>query len=201
MSKIGLRLAVIGVLFLIVMGVLAIFAQARWWLALAIAVVIHFGFGFVLQQVAYRLFKMPFQAKGAVLKNAQVHIHKVIATTTPPPDEDNEDEEVDDPNFSYYRVDLTIIPEDPTGNFTHWEPGDLLLVPTTLDLDFHDDCDDYIRIRDIKIYDGEKLLPDDGYKLQGKQHLRMLVGAKPDIQQAKFRYYFEEFGEVSLAAT
>ena len=200
MIGIGLRVIVIGILFLIIMGILALFGQAQWWLGLIIAGIIYVGSGFVLRRALFRLFKLPFRAKGAVLKDAKAYIHAVRATVVPQHDEDvySEDETAD---FNYFRIDLTIIPDPATGNFKHWEPGDLRLVPLDIDIDFHDDGDAYIRIEDIKIYDGETLHPDDGYKFEGKQHLRLLVGARPDIQQAKFRYYFEEFGEVQLAAT
>ena len=198
MIGIGFRLAVIGVLFLIIMGILAIFGQANWWLALIIAGVTYVSGGFFLRRALFSAFKMPFQAKGAVLKDAKTYVHAVKTAAKPA---DVVDDDQNDFEFSYYRIDLTIAPEPPTGNFKHWEPGDLQLVPVNIEFDEDDNTDEFLTIEDIQIYDGKKLIPDEGYKFEGQQHLRLLVGARPDIQQARFRYYFEEFGEVQLPAT
>src|SRR2546430_12006750 len=42
--------------------------------------------------------------------------------------------------------------------------------------------------------------PDEGFKFEGPQRLRLLIAVKPGTSRLKFRYYFEEFGAVVLPA-
>ena len=210
----------LGLMVLVVLAVIVIKLLA-WWQA---ALVIFGGMlllGLLVKLVGPKLiekaFTAPFKAKGKVLHGATIEVHSAEPCERPErarfddgDDDDDDDDEEDaeerrrDVQRSYYRLEVTITPAEPTGNFAHWEVGELVLVPFDAKPmagaggEDDDDIDDLARIDVVEIEADGEYREDDGDKLPGAQRLRLTVGAMPGQKRLKFRYYFEDFGEVVL---
>lgn len=169
-----------------------------------------------------------FESKSIVLRGATAVIHNVHPTAAPaeqrlaiegvevdgnqvldaaPKSDDaetDEDAEAGDSSKdtgprNHYYIEATITPKPAAGKFTHWDLDDLRLVPFDLKVSKNaDDDDDSIEIKEAQVeYEGGFINPD-GSKFPGEQKLRLLIAAKPDVSRAKFRYYFESFGDIRL---
>jgi hypothetical protein len=158
-------------------------------------------------RIVNRLFLMPFKAKGAVLHNAEAQVHAIQPAELPPSmqpaieyhgdDEDaSKESEVEEAlERNYYRLDVTITPQQPTGPFQHWEPGELVL---GLPGKQWDEDDDSCQVKTLEVEQDGQFQSDEGYKFGGPQRLRLLIGVLPGIERLAFRYYLEEFGAVIL---
>jgi hypothetical protein len=162
---------------------------------------------FVVKHLLKKLIVLPFKAKGAVLRGATAQIHSVTAVAPPAPGEAAGDTEAPaDPDQAagprnYYQLDVTITPRDATGNFTHWEPGELRLARPESGVGVDDETDDgSCTVRSLQVEEEGQFKPDEGMKYPGPQRLRMTVGVQEGVTALKFRYYFEAFGEVRLPA-
>lgn len=116
---------------------------------------------------------------------------------------EGEDEDEDAPKDKgprdHYYVEATITPKASTGKFTHWDLDDLRLVPYEMKVTKDADSDDgSIEIREVKIEHEGGFVEPEGSKFAGARKLRMLIAAKPEVRRAKFRYYFEAFGDMRL---
>jgi hypothetical protein len=159
--------------------------------------------------VAARLFtwalSIPFKWKGAVLKGATVQIHSIIPTVAPAinPEADGASDAESTPESSrrdYFLLDVTITPNAPPGKFTQWGPNEVQLVKPESRVRLHtaSDDDDACEVKRIEVEDEGHFKEDEGFAYAGPQRLKMLLAVQPGTSRLKFRYYFEEFGEVQL---
>jgi len=146
-----------------------------------------------------RLLLMPFKAKGAVLRDADVQVHAIERAGALEPDPDTDPETIPAPMgpCECYRLDVTISPKPPSGRFRLWEPGELLLVGPNAKPD-DPDADDACEVRQVEVKHNGRFEPDEGMKYEGRQRLRLLLATAPGVHQLRFRYYLELFGRVSL---
>jgi hypothetical protein len=171
-----------------------------WWaLVLGILLLVLLG-KFIIGRLVRKLFLMPFRAKGAVLKGASARVHKVSPAAASPVVGMTETSA--DPS-KHYLVEVTIVPEEPKGPFGLWEPGELRLVRPESALrpesDDADDEDSACEVTKIQIENEGTWNDDEGMKYGGAQRLRLHLMTEPNVQELKFRYYFEEFGSIKLA--
>lgn len=204
-----IRLLLIVTLVLVILA----FKFLPWWALIGLAVLFFLSLKFLGGWLFGKLLALPFKAKGAVLKNAQAEVHSITRAPAPEPkkaaaemssaggeeseqgEEEDELDEEEGVERQYYLLEVTITPRASSGSFTHWEPGELLLVlPETKPVDSDNACS----IRQIEIHEDGNYKPDTGYKFAGPLRLRMLLGVKPEIRRLRFKYYFEIFGEVQI---
>ena len=184
-----------------------------WYILVGIVVAFVLGLPFLGKWLLGRLFLMPFKAKGAVLHKAAVAVHALEPTVAPPPqtvrealsyetDDEEGDASENEPAKvtlprNWYRLEVTVTPRPKVGGFQHWEPGELRLIrPQTRVTDATED--DVCTIEDIEIEENGAYQKDEGFKVQGEQRLRLLLGVQPGIDRLVFQYYFEKFGEVQV---
>ncbi len=106
---------------------------------------------------------------------------------------DDSDDEEDAPQ-DWYIVEATITPRPPEGAFRMWEPGELVLVAPHVkrnDLE----GEDVGSVADLEIWTDGQWHNDEGYKYEGPQRLKMRVGVRRGTRKARFKYYFEVFGD------
>ncbi|MBI4752576.1 MAG: hypothetical protein HY774_29140 [Acidobacteria bacterium] len=201
------HLVVIGILFFVVYGVMALFGQGVWWVALTIATVVYLAGRLMIKNALKNLFLAPFKAKGAVLRGAQAQVHSIMKVDAPVKEAglvSDEAEEIsetrpDRSTWKYYEIDVTISPQSQNGAFSHWEPGELRLLPIHAEVSPDNDDDEEIsELSKLEIFEEGIFKPDEGYKFPGSQRLRLLTAVHPAHQQVKFAYYFETFGNLTL---
>ncbi|MCC6694844.1 MAG: hypothetical protein IT365_04340 [Candidatus Hydrogenedentes bacterium] len=188
------------------------------WASLLIVVIGIVGLRYGAKYFLKRLFLAPFKMKGKALAGATVSIHSVRPTAAPTSSphteiemgeaEEGEEGEVeyremvkaeedeDAPDYGkyqWYLVDVTITPQQSSGDgFTHWEPGEVMLVsPTAKADDLDAEEDDLAMIHDLRIFQEGSFQQYDGEKFQGPLHVEFHAGVKPGVSELKFRYYFE----------
>jgi hypothetical protein len=195
------------VFLLIVVGLGAAVKYLPWWGSVLIFLGLIVVAKFVAKYLLKKLIVLPFKAKGAVLRGATAQVHSITAIAPPAPDQAAGDaDDLAEPDKaavprSYYQFDVTITPQDATGNFTHWEPGELRLMRPESGVGVDDETDDgSCTVRSLEIQEEAGFKPYEGMKYPGPQRLRMTVGVQEGVTALKFRYYFEAFGEVRLPA-
>jgi hypothetical protein len=173
-----------------------------WWGLLLGALGLVVIGKFVLKRLFFRLLITPFKLKGAVLKGASVEVHSVTTAVAPPT---TDAAPADATPRNYYSVEASIRPVQSDTPFGAWEPGELRLVrpESVIDAspDTPSDDDDTCEIKSIEVQLEGGFEPHNGIKLPGPQRLRLLIAVKPGSARLKFRYYFEEFGSVTLPAS
>lgn len=190
----------------IISGVYAVRVLPWWALVLGLIGLVLVA-KWAIKHLIRKLFLVPFKAKGAVLKGATATIHSVALAESPGPVSDPEpaDEESTTTRNSreHYVVDVTITPQESKGPFQHWAPSELTLVkPDSVlrpESDEPDDSDESCELLSVEALEDGKWVKDEGMKYAGPQRLRMSLGVQPGVDRLKFRYYFEEFGEVSFS--
>jgi hypothetical protein len=190
---------IIWVLLLVVVATLVLAIRFLPWQAVVGGIVVLILAGYLFSgRILEALFKIPFRAKGAVLRGATAEIHSLTGVAKPEAkSEDGEEEE--DANRRYYLLDVTIKPVARSGNgFQLWEPGELLLVSLDAKAEDTDADGDLCEIKRIEIEGEGGFVADEGMKYGGPQRLRLTLSAAPEARQFQFRYYFELFGNVSL---
>ena len=186
---------IIGVLLLVIVAGLVLAFRFLPWQAVVGGIVLLMLAGYFLSgRILEALFKIPFRAKGAVLRRAAAEIHSLTGAAKP---QDSDEEE--DANRRYFLLDVTIKPVPRSGSgFQLWEPGELQLVSLDAKAEDTDADGDLCEIKRIEIEGDGGFVPDEGMKYGGPQRLRLTLAAAPDARQFQFRYYFELFGNVSL---
>ena len=201
------HLVIIGILFFVVYGVMALFGQGVWWVALTMATVVYLVGRLIIKNALKNLFLAPFKAKGAVLRGAEAQVHSIVRVEAPVKDlvsvlddaEETAHPRPDRSTWKYYQIDVTINPQSPNGAFSHWEPGELRLLPIHAQVNPDNEDDEEIsELSKLEIFEEGVFKPDDGYKLPGSRRLRLLTAVHPAHQQVKFAYYFETFGNLTL---
>lgn len=149
-----------------------------------------------------KVFTAPFKMKGKALAGATCQLHGFEWTEKPAEASEEEGDEEDAKPFKplrYVWLDVSIVPEERTQGFTHWEPGELALAPANLKYTGLDDMEKCFTVHSIKMMlDGQEV-DEEGMKYHGPQRLKMLFGLPMDQNDFKFVYYFEQFGEVKLS--
>ena len=188
---------IIVVLLLVVVASLVLAFRFLPWQAVVGGIVLLILAGYFFSgRILEALFKIPFRAKGAVLRRAIAEIHSLTGTAKP---ENGEEEE--DANRRYFLLDVTVKPVARSGKgFQLWEPGELQLVSPDAKAEDTDADGDLCEIKRIEIESEGGFVPDEGMKFGGPQRLRLTLAAAPEARQFQFRYYFELFGNVSLPA-
>jgi len=199
----------IGLLFFIaIVGIAFAIKYLPWW-ALLLGVVVLVVIGkFMVKKLLLRLFLKPFQVKGAVLKGASAEVHSVTPVTTPAQaaaETTAEGEPAETTPKDRYSVDVTIRPGSAVTPFTAWGPGELCLVSPDSVLNPYDtesasSDDDLCEVQSVEVEQDGRFQPDEGMKFPGPQRLKLTIAVKPGTPALKFRYYFEEFGCVTLLA-
>ncbi len=190
--------------FIAIVGIAFAIKYLPWW-ALLLGVVVLVVIGkFMVKKLLLRLFLKPFQLKGAVLKGATAEVHSV-APATAPTGTTSEGEPADTTPKDRYTVEVTIRPGSTATPFTAWEPGEVRLVSPDSVLNPYDtesssSDDDVCEIQSVEVEQDGRFQPDEGMKFPGPQRLKLTIAAKPGTPALKFRYYFEEFGCVTLLA-
>ena len=162
-----------------------------WW-ALVVGVVALFVVGkLMIGRVLRSLLTLPFKAKGSVLRGAKVQVNTVNSVAGNAEAGDTRER---------FEVDVTITPDNSEGNFSLWEPGELRLVAPESKIDIHGDSeeDDVCSIDTVEIEEDGQFKADEGCKYPGAQRIKLGIAVAPGARALKFRYYFEEFGEVRL---
>ena len=201
------RLVVLGVAALILVGVVQAIRMLPWWALVLGLVVLVVGGKYIARRVVGRVvrkvFLMPFQAKGAVLKGASAVIHRI--SPVPASEVDvaaSAESTAAGESRDHYLVEVTITPEAADGPFALWEPGELRLVkPESVlhpESDEPDDEDNTCEIKKVQIEGEGQWADDEGMKYGGPQKLRLSLAVLPGTRTLKFRYYFEEFGTLRL---
>lgn len=212
-------------LLFVLMALPVLLYQWLGWMGLPLAILFVLLLGWLLKMsaghITKQLFMMPFKAKGAVLRDAQTRVHAVTPAAPPEsapdfqtarPDEMSNDEwaaiQAEEDKMRreraarrYYHVDVTITPRAPSGSgFTMWEPGELLLAPPDVkSAGLDDDQEEVGAIEDVEIWQDGAWHEKEDEKYHGPLRVKLLVGILPEITRARFRYYFEVFGEVEFA--
>lgn len=110
-----------------------------------------------------------------------------------------------DARREWFLIDLTVTPPPASGEgFTLWEPDELLLVDVNSDpqqaLDSDED-EEVAEVFEVAVWNEDAQSFDTEFtegKLFGPQRLKMHVGVERGYAKLALRYYFEQFGEVSL---
>lgn len=190
-------------LFVVAAGIAAVI-YLPWWGTVGLIVLFAVALKLLGERIFVAVLKLPFKAKGAVLRGATAEIHSVTPTSPQARKmggDDDEDEAPAKPR-KWFVVDVTIkpaaAPESQSG-FQLWGPGELTLVSPTAKADDTDEDEDLCDIESVEIAteDG-KFAADEGMKYGGPQRLRLTLAAAPEAKSLQFRYYFELFGEVRL---
>lgn len=192
---------IIGILLiLLIVATIVAIKFLPWWAILGGILLLFVGGKLFIGRIIGGLFKMPFKAKGAVLKGATAEVHSVAPTAKPMPSSDEgEPEEEDDADkgpHDFYLVEATITPAGNDGAFKLWEPCSLMLVAPDTKPDGDDD-QPYQMLR-VEILDEGTFKPDEGMKYGGPQRLKFIAGMPKGTKRLQFRYYFEQFGEVNF---
>jgi len=166
-----------------------------WWVtvgAIVLFAVIVFAFG---GRILEAIVKIPFRAKGAVLRGAAAEVHSVARA-------EKVGEATEGEGRAFFLVDVTIQPVQASGgSFQLWEPGELRLVKPGAKPEDTDADGELCDIRRVEIEAEGAFAVDEGMKYGGPQRLRLTLAAAPDAGELQFRYYFELFGKVLLPVT
>src|SRR5262245_51165630 len=120
------------VLLLVLILLILAFKFLPWYVLVGLAVLLVFGAPLVGRWLLYRLFLLPFKAKGAVLHGAAVTVHALDPVSAPAPAETAQlgyqpheggeeagaadDQPTERPvTRSYYRLEVTITPPPKVG--------------------------------------------------------------------------------------
>jgi len=191
-----LLLVVLVMLALAVAGVVVLYQVLGWW-ALPVILVGFVVLLAVAKLVFFKLietlFRMPFKAKGAALRDAKVTLHSVepCAAPNPPADEPAEDDEQakEEAARRWYALDVTIEPKPHGGAFQHWEPGELILIKP--DAKPGADPEDLGTTNRVELWRDGQFVNDEDCKYTGTQRVRIQMSLPPDIRKARLGYYFE----------
>lgn len=196
------------ILLVLLVAVVVAVKLLPWWALLGgLVALVVFGklYG---ARLLRRVLVQPFLMKSRVLRGAQALVHDV-RDEEPPPVEVSVDAEADEPVAPeeprrHVCIEVTITPTAQGGTFTHWEPGEMRLVPLEvrredpLADDSGDPEADISELGAIEVFEDGAWRKDEGEKFVGPMRVRFHVALVPGFERLKFRYYFEDFGELVL---
>ncbi len=191
----------IRLLFLIGLVTLTLMKLIHPFVAIGI-VIAYFILKWTISKAVMKLFTAPFKMKAQALAGAAVQVHGVTSISNPDPDliADAEDEESEGTELRYVSIDVTVQPQERTEGFTHWEPGELSLVPSSIRFKGLDDIDNCFSVLDVKVLNNGVEEDDEGDKYHGPARVKLMVGLPHGAQSYQFVYYTEAFGAVEVPA-
>jgi hypothetical protein len=187
-------------LLLLVMAAAVVVAvrMLSWWVLLAVATGLALALPIFLRRGLTWLLKLPFRAKGAVLRSAAVDVHAIERAEPPALEPSDEADSAAGPRERFW-LELTITPRaSASGPFILWEPGELAIVGPDARAGEPGTDEEPFDVRTVEIREDNRFQPDSGMKYGGRQRLRLLVAVPPGQRRLRFRYYLEVFGNVSL---
>lgn len=190
------------ILILMIVAVVVAIKFLPWWAIVIGFFALLFGGKLFAGRLIESLFKMPFKAKGAVLKGATAEIHSISATAKPVPGnadgESDEDAVAEAGPHDFYLVETTITPAGSDGAFKLWEPCSLELVGPDAKPEDADGEDQPYQMLRLEVMDEGVFKLDEGMKYGGPQRVKFIAGMPKGTKRLKFRYYFELFGELNF---
>lgn len=219
---------ILAAVFLFVVVTVAAFRYLVWWQAIlasaATFVLLVFGAKLLIKSFIGNLGNLAkglFEMKSKALRGATIQVHSVRPTEVPADvlagfeeakqseDEDDGPEEkpADPRDLAWYEIEVTVFPSaTPSGPMTHWDIDDLRVVPldakpmSMSDGDEEDDDHPESGLHGLTVVvDGDPQEPE-GPKFAGPQRIRFAAGLPKTVREAKFQYYFENFGHIPLTA-
>lgn len=197
-----MKLIVILVLALVIGLPIAAGQILPWWGTLLVLVaemvaILTAGPRLIALGVKRYLMAM-FQRKSAVLRGAQVIVRGVELVPDPTPAEKRGE---DAGPVRHVKVDFTITPKSGQSEMVLYDPLELMLVRYDAVASANEDptADDSVAMAtQVRLVD-EQGQESECDKLSGTQRLRIVFGVSPKLAgRAKFRYYFEQFGDLML---
>lgn len=144
-----------------------------------------------------RLIMIPFKMKGKALQDAAAEVHGHEWTEQPSGEEYVDLEKEKGPR-KFVWLDVTITPKPNDGQFSYWEPSELMVANAGQRIRNPDDLDFCDQVHDVKIHVSGQWQEDEEAKYPGPQRLKLLASVPFDATDLKFVYYFEDFGLFSL---
>lgn len=203
------RAVLLGAIALLVLA----FKMLPWWAGVALVVGLGLAAKYLLVGVFKNFAMRMLTAKSVVLAGAGIQLHHVEAALAPKFDEtfeEDDDERLEREALQYRYLDVSVdVPnasescvlresdedeEDeekvPACGFSHWEPGELMVVRADATPGFSEEEDSVGELFGVEIREGDAWVSFDG-KVVGSQRLRLHVGFQPGTKQFRFRYYAE----------
>lgn len=172
-------------------------AVKTWgWPAIAVLLLLGVLAVWAIKRAFRRIILLPFKAKGAVLRDAQVKVNAFRVLGKAPPDEDETGSE---PGF-LIELDLTVNPktESGAGPFQLWEPHSLQLYPAGSRFNPQsDESEDSLGdLKSFQVWHEGHWVPAEGDRLAGAQRLLCQYRLTRPARAAALRYYLEDLGEL-----
>lgn len=196
-----IRLVLFSVLLLLMAVAIGAYTLIGLWAIVVVPVLVLAVGRFFMRPLLRELVLLPFKAKGAVLRGARVTFHSV-RPATPPSDEmsTSQTSDADDGLArTFFHLDVTITPRARGATFTHWDPGELMLVRPEFVADGSAE-DDACVISRVEVWQRDGFSGEEA-KLEGAQRLRLLIGVQPPHNKLRLQYYFEQLGEIAIPST
>ena len=218
----------LAALFTFIVATVAAFVYLEWWQALLVSamtfLLIVLGARFLVHRTIGNMMNLAkglFDGKSGVLRNSTADIHTVKPTEIPQSvrewaakvsdrgnekdfdGEDRADAQALLHDSHWVEIEATIFPDaNQATEMQLWDVDDLRLVPFDAPESAFgnqdNDANAEFELHDLVVVrDGEAIQSDDS-KLQGPQRVRFKVGVPRDVRELKFKYYFEQFGHITL---
>ncbi len=138
-----------------------------------------------------------FKRKSSVLEGAIAQVHAVSLAATP----DNAKEDPDHP-LRYLEVEFTLTPRERASVMQYYDPSEFLLVPFDSVVSMNQDptAEDLASgVVQVRMIDASGEETQDVEKLTGPARLKVTFACPAHFTgRAKLRYYFEDFGDLTL---
>src|SRR5579871_4137272 len=193
----GCRIILIALfVFVLLIGLAgaALFHYAGWYSLLIIPVVAVALYFFVRRSLV-RLFLIPFQLKGKVLKGAGATIHEVSFVGVEEVGKNQKEKQY------AYLVDLTLKPSAVALTpFKMWDPYELCVVAPDAKASLDEDPTDGSlgNVVDVSVFDNGGWQEEDIDKLQGTTRVRLKIRLVKPCPACKLRYYFYDITKIDL---
>lgn len=143
-----------------------------------------------------RIILLPFKAKGAVLRAAQIKVNGFRLLGKAPPDEEAGHE---GPGY-LIELDLSVTPKEEPGHgpFQMWEPHSLQLYPagSKFDPDSDESEDSLGDLHKFQVWHAGRWTEPEGDRFAGSQRLLCVYRMSRPTRSAAMRYYLEDLGEL-----
>jgi hypothetical protein len=166
--------------------------------SLLIIPVVAVALYFIIRRSFIRLFMIPFQLKGKVLKGASATIHEVSFVGVEEVDVGKDQKEK---QFAYL-IDLTIQPSSVALTpFKMWDPYELCIVaPDAKAPSLKEDPTDgsFGDVFRVSVLDNGQWQDEDFDKLHGPARIRLKIRLTKPSAACKLRYYFYDITKIEL---
>jgi hypothetical protein len=193
----GCRIILIALfVFVLLLGLAgaALFHYAGWY-SLLIIPVVAVALYFFLRGSLIRLFMIPFQLKGKVLKGASATIHEVSFVGIEEVGKSQKEKQ-----FAYL-VDLTLKPSSVALTpFKMWDPYELCVVAPDAKASLNEDPTDgsFGNVVDVSVFENGRWQDEDFDKLHGEARIRLKLRLVKPCTACKLRYYFYDITKIEL---